>query len=534
MLTVTDVSLQFSTGTLYKHVDLKFTPGNCYGIIGANGAGKSTFLRILSGELEPTTGSVSLGPDDRMSVLEQDHFRYENDSVMDVVLRGNPKLYAIMKEKDALYAKPDFSEADGERAAELEGEFAELDGWEAESQADQLLNGLGIPMEQHTVQMNTLSERQKVKVLLAKALFGSPSIILLDEPTNGLDIDSIEWLEEFLIDYDGTILVVSHDRHFLNAVCTHIVDIDYNKVQMYAGNYDFWYESSQLIQQLIRNQNKKKEEKIRELQSFIQRFSANKSKSRQATSRKKILDSITLEEMPASSRKYPFVGFTPEREAGKDILFVEGLSKTVDGVKVLDNVSFVMNRNDKIALVGDNEAGQTALMQILAGEMQPDEGSFKWGVSTSQSFFPKDNSAFFEGFEGNLIDWLRQYSEDPAETFLRGFLGRMLFSGDEVYKPASVLSGGEKVRCMLSRMMMTHANMLVLDQPTRHLDLESIQALANGLAAFRGNVIVACHDHQFIDEVANRIIELPLGRPGCIDREGTLDEFIAYKRERGL
>ena len=503
MLTVTDVSLQFSTGTLYKHVDLKFTPGNCYGIIGANGAGKSTFLRILSGELEPTTGSVSLGPDDRMSVLEQDHFRYENDSVMDVVLRGNPKLYAIMKEKDALYAKPDFSEADGERAAELEGEFAELDGWEAESQADQLLNGLG-------------------------------SIILLDEPTNGLDIDSIEWLEEFLIDYDGTILVVSHDRHFLNAVCTHIVDIDYNKVQMYAGNYDFWYESSQLIQQLIRNQNKKKEEKIRELQSFIQRFSANKSKSRQATSRKKILDSITLEEMPASSRKYPFVGFSPEREAGKDILFVEGLSKTVDGVKVLDNVSFVMNRNDKIALVGDNEAGQTALMQILAGEMQPDEGSFKWGVSTSQSFFPKDNSAFFEGFEGNLIDWLRQYSEDPAETFLRGFLGRMLFSGDEVYKPASVLSGGEKVRCMLSRMMMTHANVLVLDQPTRHLDLESIQALANGLAAFRGNVIVACHDHQFIDEVANRIIELPLGRPGCIDREGTLDEFIAYKRERGL
>ena len=524
MLTVTDVSLQFSTGTLYKHVDLKFTPGNCYGIIGANGAGKSTFLRILSGELEPTTGSVSLGPDDRMSVLEQDHFRYENDSVMDVVLRGNPKLYAIMKEKDALYAKPDFSEADGERAAELEGEFAELDGWEAESQADQLLNGLGIPMEQHAVQMNTLSERQKVKVLLAKALFGSPSIILLDEPTNGLDIDSIEWLEEFLIDYDGTILVVSHDRHFLNAVCTHIVDIDYNKVQMYAGNYDFWYESSQLIQQLIRNQNKKKEEKIRELQSFIQRFSANKSKSRQATSRKKILDSITLEEMPASSRKYPFVGFSPEREAGKDILFVEGLSKTVDGVKVLDNVSFVMNRNDKIALVGDNEAGQTALMQILAGEMQPDEGSFKWGVSTSQSFFPKDNSAFFEGFEGNLIDWLRQYSEDPAETFLRGFLGRMLFSGDEVYKPASVLSGGEKVRCMLSKMMISGANVLMLDEPTDHLDMESIDALNRGMIKFPGVMIFSSRDHQIVQTTANRIMEIIGGK--LIDKITTYDEYL--------
>ena len=450
MLTVTDVSLQFSTGTLYKHVDLKFTPGNCYGIIGANGAGKSTFLRILSGELEPTTGSVSLGPDDRMSVLEQDHFRYENDSVMDVVLRGNPKLYAIMKEKDALYAKPDFSEADGERAAELEGEFAELDGWEAESQADQLLNGLGIPMEQHTVQMNTLSERQKVKVLLAKALFGSPSIILLDEPTNGLDIDSIDWLEEFLMDYYGTIIVVSHDRHFLNAVCTHIVDIDYNQVKLYAGNYDFWYESSQLMQQLIRNQNKKKEEKIKELQNFIQRFSANKSKSKQATSRKKVLDSIQIEEMPASSRRYPFVGFDPEREAGKDILFVTDLTKTVDGVKVLDHVTFTANKNDKIAFVGENEAGITALFKILAGELEPDEGSYKWGVSTSQSYFPQDNSAFFEGFEGDLIEWLRQYSPDPTETFLRGFLGRMLFSGDEVYKPARVLSGGEKVRCRLS------------------------------------------------------------------------------------
>lgn len=380
MLTVTDVSLQFQGSTLYKHVDLKFAPGNCYGIIGANGAGKSTLLRILSGALEPTTGSVSMGADDRMSVLEQDHYKYDEYSVMDTVIMGNRKLYDIMKEKEALYAKPDFSDADGERAAELEGEFAEMNGWDAETEADQLLNGLGIPMELHYAPMSSLGGRQKVKVLLAQALFGQPTIILLDEPTNGLDIDAIDWLENFLIDYPYTIIVVSHDRHFLNAVCTHTVDIDYNKVQMYAGNYDFWYESSQLMQQLIRNQNKKKEEKIRELQSFIQRFSANKSKSKQATSRKKILDSIALEEMPASSRKYPFVGFSPEREAGKDILFVEGLTKTVDGVKVLDNVSFIANKNDKIALVGDNEAGNTALMKILMGEMEPDAGSFKWGV----------------------------------------------------------------------------------------------------------------------------------------------------------
>ncbi len=532
MLTVTDVSLQFQGSTLYKHVDLKFTPGNCYGIIGANGAGKSTLLRVLSGALEPTTGTVSMGADDRMSVLEQDHYKYDEFSVMDTVIQGNRKLYDIMKEKEALYAKPDFSEADGERAAELEGEFAEMNGWDAETEADQLLNGLGIPMELHYAPMASLDGRQKVKVLLAQALFGQPTIILLDEPTNGLDIDAIDWLENFLIEYPYTILVVSHDRHFLNAVCTHTVDIDYNKVQMYAGNYDFWYESSQLMQQLIRNQNKKKEEKIRELQAFIQRFSANKSKSKQATSRKKILDSIALEEMPASSRKYPFVGFSPEREAGKDILFVEGLTKTVDGVKVLDNVSFIANKNDKIALVGENEAGNTALMKILMGEMEPDAGSFKWGVSTSQSYFPQDNSAFFEGFEGNLIDWLRQYSEDPAETFLRGFLGRMLFSGDEVYKPAKVLSGGEKVRCMLSRMMMTHANVLVLDQPTNHLDLESIQALSDGLAAFKGNLLFSSHDHQFIDEIANRIIEIPLGQPGCLDRTGSYEEFLEWKHAR--
>ena len=532
MLTVTDVSLQFAGSTLYKHVDLKFAAGNCYGIIGANGAGKSTLLRILSGALEPTTGSVTMGADDRMSVLEQDHFKYDEYNVMDTVIMGNRRLYDIMKEKEALYAKEDFTDADGEKAAELEGEFAEMNGWEAETEADQLLNGLGIPMDLHTAPMSALDGRQKVKVLLAQALFGRPSIVLLDEPTNGLDIESIDWLEEFLMDYPGTIIVVSHDRHFLNAVCTHIVDIDYNKVQMYAGNYDFWYESSQLMQQLIRNQNKKKEEKIRDLQNFIQRFSANKSKSKQATSRKKILDSITLEEMPASSRKYPYVGFEPEREDGKDILFVEGITKTVDGVKVLDNVSFIANKGDKIALVGENEAGQTALFKILTGEMEPDAGSFKWGVSTSQSYFPQDNSAFFEGFDEDLICWLRQYSEDTTETYLRGFLGRMLFSGDEVYKPAKVLSGGEKVRCMLSRMMMTHANVLLLDQPTNHLDLESIQALADGLARFPGNLLFSSHDHQFIDEIANRIIELPLGQPGCLDRTGTYEEFLEWKHNR--
>ena len=534
MLSVNDVSLQFQGTTLYKHVDLKFTPGNCYGIIGANGAGKSTLLRIISGVIEPSTGSVSIGADDRMSVLEQDHYKYDDLSVMETVIMGNRRLYDIMKEKDELYAKEDFSEADGERAGELEAEFAELGGWDAETEVNQLLSGLGLSTDLHYAQMDSLDGRQKVKVLLAQALFGQPSIILLDEPTNGLDIESIDWLEEFLMDYYGTIIVVSHDRHFLNAVCTHIVDIDYNKVQMYAGNYDFWYESSQLMQQLIRNQNKKKEEKIKELQSFIQRFSANKSKSKQATSRKKILDSIQLEEMPASSRRYPFVGFDPEREAGKDILFVEGITKTIDGVKVLDNVSFIANKNDKIAFVGDNEVGMTALFKILMGEMEPDEGSFKWGVSTSQSYFPQDNSAFFENFDGDLIEWLRQYSPDPTETFLRGFLGRMLFSGDEVYKPAKVLSGGEKVRCMLSRMMMDHSNVLVLDQPTNHLDLESIQALANGLASFKGNLLFSSHDHQFIDEIANRIIEIPLGQSGCLDRTGTFEEFLAWKKERNL
>ena len=533
MLTVSDVSLQFAGSTLYKHVDLKFTEGNCYGIIGANGAGKSTLLKILSGQIEPTTGTVSLKQGSRMSVLEQDHFKYDEYTVMETVLMGNPKLYAIMKEKDELYNKEDFSEADGERAAELEGEFAEMGGWEAESDASQLLNGLGVTGFDHYGSMAALDGKGKVKVLLAKALFGHPNVILLDEPTNGLDLASITWLEDFLMDYDGTVIVVSHDRHFLNAVCTHTVDIDYGKVKLYAGNYDFWYDSSRLMQQLIRNQNKKKEEKIKELQAFIQRFSANKSKSKQATSRKKILDSIQLEDMPASSRKYPFVQFTPEREAGKDILFVEGISKTIDGVKVLDNVTFTANKFDKIAFVGENETGQTALIQILAGELEPDEGSCKWGVSTSQSYFPKDNTEFFESCDLNLIEWLRQYSPDPSETYLRGFLGRMLFSGDDVLKPAKVLSGGEKVRCMLSRMMMNGANVVLLDQPTDHLDLESIAALTDGLEAYKGNVLLATHDHQLIDTVANRIIELPMpGEKGCLDYTGSFEEFLEWKKTR--
>ncbi|MDD3410581.1 MAG: ABC-F family ATP-binding cassette domain-containing protein [Eubacteriales bacterium] len=532
MLTLTDISLQFAGDLLYKHVDLLFQPNHCYGIIGANGAGKSTLLRIISGELAPTTGTVSLQKQDRMSVLEQNHFKYDAFTVMDTVIMGNRKLYDIMKEKDALYAKEDFSDADGERAAELEGEFAEMNGWDAETEAAQLLSGIGIPAELHDHLMESLDGRQKVKVLLAQALFGHPSIILLDEPTNGLDVECTEWLEDFLVDCDAIVIVVSHDRHFLNAVCTDIVDVDHETCKMYAGNYDFWYDSSMLMQQLMRNQNKKREEKIKDLQEFIRRFSANKSKSKQATSRKKILDSIQVEQMPASSRKCPYVGFEPEREAGKDILTVEGISKTVDGVKVLDNVSFTVKKGDKIAFVGDNEAGATALYRILVGEDNPDEGGFKWGVTISQSYFPKDNTRFFEGFSGNLIDWLRQYSFDQTETYLRGFLGRMLFSGDEVYKPASVLSGGEKVRCMLSRLMMSKANALILDQPTDHLDLESITALSNGLQAYPGNLFFASHDHQFIDEVANRIIEIPLGKEGCLDHEGSFDEFMEWKRAR--
>ncbi len=532
MLQASDISLQFAGSTLYKHVELQFKPGNCYGIIGANGAGKSTLLRILSGELEPSTGTVSMQNTDRMSVLEQDQFKYNDYTAIETVLQGNPRLFEIMQEKDALYAKEDFSDADGEKAAELEGEFADMNGWEAESEASRLLNGLGVQSEYHYNTMAELDARQKVKVLLAKALFGEPTIILLDEPTNGLDIDAVNWLEEFLIEYEHTIIVVSHDRHFLNSVCTHIVDIDFNKVQMYVGNYDFWYESSKLMQSLIRNQNKKKEEKIRDLQEFIRRFSANRSKSKQATSRKKTLENIQLEEMPASSRKYPFVGFEPEREAGKDILTVDSITKTIAGVKVLDNVSFVLAKGEKLALVGENEAANTALMKILAGEIEPDSGTFKWGVSTSQSYFPHDNSEFFENYDGNLIEWLSRYSKDTTETYLRGFLGRMLFSGDEVYKPAKVLSGGEKVRCMLSRLMLSSANVLMLDQPTNHLDLESIQALDDGLVAYSGNLIFASHDHQFIDDIANRIIEIQLGKSGCLDRTGSFEEFLEFKADK--
>ena len=529
MLSVKDLTHEFDGQTLFKDVNLDFKEGNCYGIIGANGAGKSTLLKFLSGQREPTKGEIFLDKNARMSVLEQDHFKFDEYYVMETVIMGNPRLYEIMKEKDELYNKPDFSEADGERAAELEGEFAELDGWEAETEVLQLLNGLGVPQEFHYTQMKNLNGRDKVKVLLAKALFGKPSIILLDEPTNHLDIDAIAWLEEFIIDFPGTVLVVSHDRHFLNAVCTHTVDIDYNKVKMYAGNYDFWYESSQLMNQLIKNQNKKKEEKIKQLEEFIRRFSANKSKSKQATSRKKILDNIQLEEMPASSRKYPFVNFVQDREVGKDVLEVRDLTVTIDGAKVLDNVSFYVNRLNKIAFVGDNEAGQTALFKVLNGELEPDGGFIKWGVSTSRSYFPKDNTEFFENNDMNLVDWLRQYSKDQTESFLRGFLGRMLFSGDDVYKKVSVLSGGEKVRCMLSRMMMKEANVIMLDQPTNHLDLESITAVNNGIADFKGTVLFSSHDHQFIETIANRIIEIKEDG-SIVDKLMTYDEYIEYKQ----
>ena len=498
MITVTNVSLNFSGQTLFKDVDLKFTPGNCYGIIGANGAGKSTFLRILSGDLEPTTGNVSIKPGIRMSVLKQDHFAYDQFTVLDTVIQGNPRLYEIMQEKDAIYMKEDFSEEDGIKAAELEAEFAELNGWEAESDVSRLIQGLGLSGDILYTPMASLTAKQKVKVLLAQALFGNPEIVLLDEPTNHLDVKAIEWLEDFLMEYPGTVLVVSHDRHFLNTVCTNIVDVDYGKIKMYVGNYEFWYESSQMIQKMIRDQNKKNEEKIKELQAFIQRFSANKSKSKQATSRRKLLDKLSVEEMPASSRRYPFVGFTMDREPGKEILTVENLSKTVDGVKVLDNISFRVNKGDKIAFVGENEIANTTLFKVLMGELEPDEGSYKWGVTITTSYLPLDNSAYFNDSRYNLVEWLSQYTKETTETFMRGFLGRMLFSGDDVYKNVQVLSGGEKVRCMLSRMMLYGSNVLVMDQPTNHLDLESITAVNEGLMAFKGNVLFASHDHEFI------------------------------------
>ena len=529
MITVTNVSLRYGDKKLFEDVNLKFTPGNCYGVIGANGAGKSTFLKVLSGEVEAQSGNVSMSPGERLAVLKQDHFAYEENEVIDTVLMGHEKLYKVKQEKDAIYMKADFSEEDGMRAAELEGEFAEMNGWEAESDAAVLLKGLGIEESLHTMKMAELTADQKVKVLLAQALFGSPDILLLDEPTNGLDIQAIQWLEEFLINFENTVIVVSHDRHFLNKVCTHIADVDYGKIQIYIGNYDFWYESSQLATQMAQDANKKKEEKIKELQAFIARFSANASKSKQATSRKKMLDNITLDDIRPSSRKYPYIAFTPEREIGNDLLRVEGLSKTIEGVKILDNVSFTMNKDDKVALVGKNDIAKTTLLKILAGEMEPDEGTYHWGVTTSQSYFPKDNAKFFENGNLTLVDWLRQYSpEDETETFLRGFLGRMLFSGEEALKKANVLSGGEKVRCMLSKMMLSHANVLMLDEPTNHLDLESIQSLNNGLIKFKGSILFTSHDHQFINSIANRLIEIT--PKGIIDKEMSYDEYVQYRK----
>ncbi|WP_066048228.1 ABC-F family ATP-binding cassette domain-containing protein [Robertmurraya korlensis] len=525
MITVTDVSLRYGDRKLFEDVNIKFTPGNCYGLIGANGAGKSTFLKILSGEIESQTGQVSLGPGERLAVLKQNHYEFEEEEVMKVVIMGHKRLYEVMQEKDAIYMKADFTDEDGMKAAELEGEFAELNGWEAESEAAILLKGLGITEDLHTKKMADISGSDKVKVLLAQALFGKPDVLLLDEPTNHLDIKAIQWLEEFLINFENTVIVVSHDRHFLNKVCTHIADLDFSKIQIYVGNYDFWYESSQLAQRMAQDQNKKKEEKIKELQAFIARFSANASKSKQATSRKKLLDKISLDDIRPSSRKYPYVGFTPEREIGNDLLRVEGITKTIDGEKVLNNVSFVMNKEDKIALVGANELAKTTLFKILTGEMEADSGTFKWGVTTSQAYFPKDNTSYFEGSELNLVDWLRQFSPaDQSESFLRGFLGRMLFSGEEVLKKASVLSGGEKVRCMLSKMMLSGANVLLLDEPTNHLDLESITAVNNGLINFKGALMFASHDHQFIQTIANRIIEITPN--GIVDKQMSYDEYL--------
>lgn len=530
MITVSNVSLQFGGDTLFKNVNLQFNAGNCYGVIGANGAGKSTFLKILCGVLPPTTGEVTIPKELRMSVLKQDHFAYDAYTVLDTVIMGNERLYAIMQEKDALYAKPDFSEEDGNHAAELEAEFAELNGWEAESDVSKLLQGLGLSEDLLYQTMGDLSGNEKVKILLAQTLFGNPDIILMDEPTNHLDIDAITWLEDFLSEYFGTVIVVSHDRHFLNNVCTHIVDIDYTQIKMYVGNYEFWYESSQMMQRMIRQQNKKTEEKIKELKTFIERFSANKSKSRQATSRRKLLDNLTVEQLPASSRRYPFIGFDMDRELGKEVLQVNGISKTVDGVKLLNNVSFTLSRTDKVAFIGESEQAITMLFKILMEEEQPDEGTFKWGVSTSTSYFPVDNSVYFNDCDLSILDWIRQYSKtDETETYLRGFLGRMLFSGDDIYKPVKVLSGGEKVRCMFSRMMLYHSNVLLLDRPTNHLDLESITAVNNGLTAFKGVVILSSHDHEILQTVANRIIEIT--PDGCLDRQGTYEEFLDWKKE---
>ncbi len=526
LITVTDVSLQFPDRKLFDDVTIKFTPGNCYGLIGANGAGKSTFLKILSGELQPTTGNISLGPNERMATLRQNHFDYENVPVIETVMMGHKRLYEVMKEKDAIYMKEDFSDEDGIKAAELEGEFAELNGWEAEPEAAVLLQGLNIPEELHHQNMSELTAGQKIKVLLAQSLFGKPDVLLLDEPTNGLDIQSINWLEEFLINFENTVIVVSHDRHFLNKVCTHMADLDFSKIKLYVGNYDFWLESSQLAARLQADSNAKKEEQIKELQDFIARFSANASKSKQATSRKKMLDKITLDDIQPSSRRYPFVGFKPEREIGNDLLQVDNVSVTIDGKKILDNISFTLNKDDKVAFVAENDIVTTTLFKVLMGEITPDTGSVRWGVTTSQAYLPKDSTSEFNS-EMTILDWLRQFAskEEDDNTFLRSFLGRMLFSGDEVLKPVNVLSGGEKVRCLLSKMMLSKANVLVLDDPTNHLDLESITALNDGLIAFTGSLLFASHDHQFIQTLANRIIAI--SDKGVVDRaETTYDDFL--------
>ncbi|MCI8505555.1 MAG: ATP-binding cassette domain-containing protein [Lachnospiraceae bacterium] len=534
MISANNITLRIGKKALFEDVNIKFTEGNCYGLIGANGAGKSTFLKILSGQLESTKGDIAITPGQRLSFLQQDHFKYDDCVVLDTVMMGNPRLVEIMKEKDAIYAKPDFSDEDGIRAADLEAEFANMNGWEAESDAATLLNGLGIGPELHYSLMKDLVGNDKVKVLLAQALFGNPDILLLDEPTNHLDLDAIAWLEEFLINFDNTVIVVSHDRYFLNKVCTHIADIDYAKIQLYAGNYDFWYESSQLMIKQMKEANKKKEEKIKELQEFIQRFSANASKSKQATSRKRALEKIQLDEIRPSSRKYPYIDFRPEREIGNEVLVVENLSKTIDGVKVLDHLSFILGRNDKVAFVGSDELAKTTLFQILAGEMEPDEGTYKWGVTTSQAYFAKDNTNEFDN-DLTIVDWLTQFSPVKDVTYVRGFLGRMLFAGDDGVKKVRVLSGGEKVRCQLSKMMIQATNILILDEPTNHLDMESITALNNALIKYPGVVLFSCHDHQFVQTTANRIMELTPS--GLIDKITTYDEYLesdemARKRQK--
>ena len=523
MISVNNVSLRYGSQKLFEDVNLVFNPGNCYGVIGANGAGKSTFLKILTGEIEPNTGEISIGKNMRMSELKQDHFEFDEIEVLQTVIMGNKRLYEIMLEKDAIYAKEDFNDEDGIKASELEGEFADMDGWGAEAEASSLLQGLGIPTSLHEKKVKELDGNEKVKVLLAQALFGKPGILILDEPTNHLDVKSIKWLQEFLGDFEGTVIVVSHDRYFLNEVCTHMVDIDFGKIKMFVGNYDFWYESSQLMLQLMKDQNKKKEEKIKDLQAFVTRFSANASKSKQATSRKKLLEKITLDDIAPSTRRYPFVGFAIEREVGNEILTIEELSKTVDGEKVLDNISFRVNKGDKIAFIG-NETAISTLFEIIMGNEEPDSGSFKWGQTITKSYFPKDNNQYFNNVDLNLVDWLRQFSTEQSEIYLRGFLGRMLFSGEEALKEAKVLSGGEKVRCMLSRMMLSNSNVLILDQPTNHLDLESITAVNNGLRDYKSNILFASHDHQFMQTIANRIIEIKTD--GFNDREMTYEEYL--------